>query len=237
MDSYAEFYSHSNESIKYCINIKKVKFILLIFYNKRILFSFEISLILNIIKMARSKNNVVTHGLSGKVGDLLVFSQRNGKTFVGKVPKESTKELSEGQKAHRLKFQKAVLYAKSVLNDPAKKELYEEGVDRSKGQTTYNVAVADLLNAPDIESIDLSAYTGNVGDVIRIMVTDDFGVEEVKVKIENGDGSLVEEGNAVNSGVEWIYTATVQNTDLVGDKVTITASDAPANLSEKIENL
>ncbi|MFJ1382405.1 hypothetical protein [Capnocytophaga canimorsus] len=27
--------------------------------------------------MAESKNNIVTHGLSGKVGDLLVFYQRN----------------------------------------------------------------------------------------------------------------------------------------------------------------
>lgn len=187
--------------------------------------------------MARSKNNIVTHGLSGKVGDLLVFSQRNGKTIVGKVPKQSTRELSDGQKAHRLKFQKAVLYAKSVMNDPAKNEIYEERVDRSKGQTTYNVAVADLLNAPDIESIDLSSYSGNVGDVIKVMVTDDFGVEEVKVKIENADGTLVEEGNAVNSGIEWVYTATVQNADLAGDKITVTASDAPANLSEKSENL
>lgn len=188
-------------------------------------------------KMAQSKNNIVTHGLSGKVGDLLVFSQRNGKTIVGKVPKQSTRELSEGQKEHRRKFQKAVLYAKSVLNDPAKKEIYEQVVDRSKGQTTYNVAVADLLNSPDIESIDLSAYMGNVGDVIKIMVTDDFGVEEVKVMIENPDGSLVEEGNAIDSGVEWVYTATVQNADLTGDKITITASDAPANISEKSEIL
>ena len=36
--------------------------------------------------MAKQSNNVVTHGLSGKVGDLLVFSQRAGKTVVGKAP-------------------------------------------------------------------------------------------------------------------------------------------------------
>ncbi|MBD8083622.1 hypothetical protein [Chryseobacterium caseinilyticum] len=187
--------------------------------------------------MAQSKNNIVTHGLSGKVGDLLVFSQRNGKTIVSKAPKERTGELTENQKTYRQKFQKAVLYAKSVLNDPAKKEIYEAMSDNSKGMSTYNVAVADLLNAPDIEIIDLSGYSGNVGDVIKIMATDDFGVEEVKVKIENADGSLVEEGNATNNGVEWVYTATVQNSDLNGDKITITASDAPANLSEKSQTL
>ncbi len=31
--------------------------------------------------MAQSKNNIITHGLSGKVGDIIVFSQRGGKTI------------------------------------------------------------------------------------------------------------------------------------------------------------
>ena len=34
--------------------------------------------------MAESKNNIITHGLSGKIGDLIVFSQRDGKTFAAK---------------------------------------------------------------------------------------------------------------------------------------------------------
>ncbi|SDF09761.1 hypothetical protein SAMN05421825_1031 [Epilithonimonas hungarica] len=32
--------------------------------------------------MAESKNNIITHGLSGKVGDLIVFRQRSGDTIV-----------------------------------------------------------------------------------------------------------------------------------------------------------
>jgi len=36
--------------------------------------------------MAQSKGNIITQDLSGKVGNILVFSQRNGKTFVSKVP-------------------------------------------------------------------------------------------------------------------------------------------------------
>lgn len=183
--------------------------------------------------MAESKNNIVTHGLSGKVGDLLVFSQRNGKTIVSKAPKERTSELSDKQKAHKLRFQKAVLYAKGVLNDPLKKELYEAKADNSIGMSTYNVAVADLLNAPDIEEINLSGYAGNPGDIIKITVTDDFGVVAVNLKIENSDGTIVEQGAAINNGAEWIYTATTLNPDLTGDKITVTASDAPANLTEE----
>lgn len=187
--------------------------------------------------MAECKNNIVTHGLSGKVGDLLVFSQRNGKTVVSKAPKDRTGELSDKQKAHKLKFQKAVLYAKGVLNDSLKKELYEAKADNSIGMSTYNVAVADLLNAPDIEEINLSGYEGNPGDVIKITATDDFGVVAVTVKIENADGSLVEEGSAVNNGAEWIYTATASNPDLAGDKITVQATDNPANLTEETKIL
>jgi hypothetical protein len=49
-----------------------------------------------------------------------------------------------------------------------------------KGRTAFNTAVADFLNAPDIDTIDLSGYTGQPGDLIRITVTDDYKVQEVK---------------------------------------------------------
>jgi hypothetical protein len=39
--------------------------------------------------MAKQERNVVTYGLSGKIGDLLVFRQRDGKTIVSKVPQMS----------------------------------------------------------------------------------------------------------------------------------------------------
>lgn len=187
--------------------------------------------------MAESKNNIITHGLSGKVGDLIVFSQRNGKTFVSKVPKERTGELSDKQKEQKRKFQRAILYGKSVMNDPHRKELYEAGADHSKGISAYNVAIADLLNAPGIDSIDLTAYTGKKGDVIKIIALDDFLVKAVTVKIENEDGSLVEEGLAIDNGAEWIYTTTANNADLSGDKITVQATDNPANLSEMIKTL
>lgn len=187
--------------------------------------------------MAESKNNIITHGLSGKVGDLLVFSQRNGKTIVSKIPKERTGESTDKQKAHQLKFQKAVLYAKSVMADPIKKEQYEEQADTVLGKSIFNIAVADLMNAPDIEALDFSGYNGNPGDLIKITVTDDFEVVLVTVKIENSDGGLVEEGAAVKNGMEWIYTATVLNIDLNGDKITVIASDNPANMTEKTQTL
>jgi hypothetical protein len=182
--------------------------------------------------MAKQERNVVTHGLSGKVGDLLIFRQRAGKTVVAKVPAVNHK-VTGAQLAHRRKFQRAVLYAGHVASDPVQSEAY---AGKTKpGQTFRNLAVADYLHAPDIEEIDLSGYHGNPGDVIRIEVTDDFAVKEVKVVIINPDGSLVEEGFAqpAATGYEWTYTATATNSDLSGDRIEVFASDTPGNITEK----
>lgn len=182
--------------------------------------------------MAKSVNNIITHGLSGKVGDLLVFSQRNGKTIVSKVPTKKI-ELSEKQKKQVSKFQEAVIYAKTALKDPITKEMYELEAKKEQGVSGYNVAVADLMNAPKIEEINLSNYTGKKGEIIKIKATDDFKVEAVSVAIYNGDGSLVEEGNAVEEGLYWVYTAKENNTELAGDKIVVRATDIPDNLTEK----
>lgn len=186
--------------------------------------------------MAQSKNNIITHGLSGKVGNIVVFSQRGGKTIVSKIPKRKAPD-SEKQKAHKRKFQKAIFYAKSAMADPLIKEQYQKTADRFKGITAYNVAIADLMNPPKIEEIDLSHYTGKSGDLIKIRAYDDFKVKAVTVKIETPDGVLIEEGNAGEEDSYWIYTARVNNTNVSGNKITIKATDIPDNTTEKVQIL
>ena len=185
--------------------------------------------------MAQSKDNVITHGMSGKFANIIVFSQRNGKTIAGKVPKPSNKPASTAQKAVRKRFQEAIIYGKRAIQDPLLKEAYAAAA--KPGETAYNVAVADLYHAPDIEEIDLSAYTGSIGDIIKVKVVDDFMVASVHISIANQDGSLVEEGEAVlsDNGLDWIYTATVKNDDLSGDRITIQAHDKADNLTELTE--
>ena len=177
--------------------------------------------------MAKSVNNVVTHGLSDKIGDLLVFSQRAGKTVVGKVSRKSNK-VSELQMEQRKKFQMAVFYGKS----PENQEVYKEKAVK-KGRTPFHVAVADFLKAPDIENVDISGYTGQLGDTVRIRVTDDFAVKSVIVRITNSDGSPVEEGDALpdSMGYEWTFTATQSNDNLEGDKIEVFVSDIPGNIT------
>ncbi|MDO4225092.1 MAG: hypothetical protein Q4C75_04290 [Bergeyella zoohelcum] len=181
--------------------------------------------------MAKSINNIITHGLSGKVGDLLVFRQVDGKTIVAKVPKKSNK-VTDKQLEQRAKFQEATIYTKSVMQNENLKTQYEEEA-KNKGLKVNNIAIADFLKAPKIEEVDLSNYTGKRNDLIKIKAFDDFKVERVSVKIENADGSLVEEGNATQEGLYWIYKAKENNADLSGDKITVRAYDLPDNMTEK----
>ena len=85
--------------------------------------------------MAKSVNNIVTHGLSGKVGNLLVFSQRKGKTIVSVAPKKSNK-ATDKQLALRTKFQEAVIYSKAARQDPNLKPQYEADA-KEQGLTAH----------------------------------------------------------------------------------------------------
>ena len=180
--------------------------------------------------MAKQKNNVVTYGLSGKIGDLLVFRQVDGKTVVSKVPQQSS-TISDKQKEHRKRFQQAVIYAKTALASPETGELYKAGT--KKGLKPLNVAVADFFNAPDIELVDLSGYSGSEGEDIRINVSDDFMVKSVSVTIVNAEG-LVEEGEAQPvSDFLWIYTTKQNNGSPESSRITVSASDLPGNVTVK----
>jgi hypothetical protein len=188
--------------------------------------------------MAKSKNNVVTHGLSGKIADLLVFRQRAGETIVSKVPVQS-KKVSAKQIEQRKRFRQAVIYGQSAVVTPETKSVYEEVAAEKKGRTPFNAAVADFLNTPEINRIDLSNYTGLAGDTITIEAVDDVMVKEVHVSIISSDGTVVEEGQAVSdvSGCVWTYTAVQNNDDFDGDKIVVSVSDLPGNLVEESEDL
>lgn len=188
--------------------------------------------------MAVVLKNLVTKGLSGKLGDTIVFRKVGDKTIVATVPTTS-KEPTEAQKAQRERFQMAVLYAKSQMDDPDAKAAYEAEAKGSGQPNAYNIAVADFFHAPDIEEVDLENYLGNIGDTIRVRAIDDFKVVEVQVEIYNADGTLVEKGAAVQqaNGLDWVYTATVKNDDLYSDKVVIKVSDMPGNISEQEKNV
>jgi hypothetical protein len=204
------------------------------FLNDFLFFLIPINQLNNVIKkniMAKSGNNIVTHGLSGQVGGLLVFKTLQGKTIVSASPRKSNHEPSDKQKDQQKHFQEATIYGRTVNVTPELRAQYESVVP--DGSSVYLVALADFLNAPKFDEIDVSKYVGNPGNTIRIRVTDDFMVKTVEVTINDQDGSLVEQGAAYKqpNGVDWLYTAAVQNSSLTGDKIVVKASDLPGNIA------
>jgi hypothetical protein len=181
--------------------------------------------------MASSKNNIVTQGLSGRV-DQLVFRQKSGKTIVSKRPGDYGPP-SAAQLDVRSRFTQAVLYARAAVADAATKLFYASKA--KPWQTAYNVAFSDFFKTPEIGGIDVSAYNGSIGSRITVPVTDNGKVVSVQIKIQKGDGALVEEGDATlhASGLHWVFTAAALNNSLPGSLITVTAFDLPGHSSFK----
>jgi len=156
---------------------------------------------------------------------------------LAQAPGKRQAEATASQKAHQQKFQQAIIYGKSQMADAEAKAEYAAKAGDTR--SAFNVAVADFFNAPQIDEIDLKGYSGATGEIIRVGVTDDFKVKQVQVSIVNSDGSLVEQGDAVKQGneIDWIYTTTIGNPDLAGDKILVKASDKPGNITEGEQNL
>lgn len=177
--------------------------------------------------MGRSRNNIATEGLSGRI-DQFVYRQWFGKTIVGKKPRHSD-VVSAAQLNIRLTFKDAVIYAKAALTDIATKLAYKRKA--KPGQTAFNMALADFFKLPEIRDIDTGNYNSQQGSSIKIAATDDFKVTAVQVKIEKLNGTLVEEGSAtaLPDGLHWLYNASVLNGTVTGNIITVTATDMPGH--------
>ena len=180
--------------------------------------------------MARSKFNVLTHGLSGLLGDMIVFRQRANKTIVCGRPRPTTKAPTAIALAIRDRFKRAAIYATSVMENPTLKAEYQ--LTAKLGQSAYNKAFSDYQKAPEIyQDIDLETYSGATGETIEISAIDDFRVVSVHVKLTSAADSIIEQGLAVQSpnGLDWVYTFTVENSEVAGSKLVVTATDLPGN--------
>jgi hypothetical protein len=167
----------------------------------------------------------------------MVFRKYKGKTTVY-IKQERNSPLSEKEKAHRLRFKEATLYGKSINNNPALKAEYQLQADLTDAPTAYAAAVADYLSTPEITSLDLENYKGEIGDKIVIKAVDDFRVASVRVVIKAADNTEIESGLAVitPNNISWEYTVQKASQAINGQKITVSASDLPGNVT-KLEKL
>ena len=184
----------------------------------------------------KQRRNSIMRGMSGALGEELVFRQRAGKTVVSLPPISREDDPTDKQQEVRTKFQEATRYAKTALANPDLKAAYK--AKSPLGASAYNTAFADYFRAPEILNVDITGYNGIVGDTIHVIATDDFKVKAVQVTILDGAGAILETGAAVadaENDDSWVYTITVSNPDGYLDKVE--ASDLPGNKTVKDQNL
>jgi len=174
------------------------------------------------------KLNPMFEQVSGQLGDL-VFRELRGKTFASRKPTGSTAVPTVDQAAQRERFKQAAAYGKSALADPTIRTFYEEAA-KSKNMPVFALTIADFFNAPTIETVDVSAYNGQVGSLIYMLTSDDLGVVSVRVSITNDQGAILENGAAIETAEgtgRWVYTATqavAAGEDVV---VNVIATDRP----------
>lgn len=178
--------------------------------------------------MAQSKNNYVMHGMSGKLGKLLVFRQRGGKTIATAIPNRSAAYTQE-QLEVQSKFKEAASWARGILKNADNRKYYNSLA--TGGQSAFNMAIADWFTDPEIKEIDTIDYTGVPASVIKILVADIIKVQSVKLSITTASGTLVEEGSAVfdADSQQWLYAAVQNNATPAGSLIKATATDKPGN--------
>ena len=169
----------------------------------------------------------------GKLANQIVLRQRFGKTILAKKPKASTKEPTAAQVAHRNRFIGGSNYARSVMDDPTLRALYESRA--VNGRTVYMIALGDFMRLPWVDQINATGYNGLTGDQIRILPGDNFKVTAVSVMINDASGATLESGVAVadSNGTEWVYTATTNQSPIAGHVVVVAVRDLPGHTSEK----
>jgi hypothetical protein len=97
--------------------------------------------------------------------------------------------------------------------------------------SAYNIAMADWFNEPEIPALDLNAWNGGAGQLIRIQAVDDVQVISVRVEITDGNGTVFEQGQATQQeGPWWTYVTTVPTNG--SRRLNITVQDRPGHTAQ-----
>jgi hypothetical protein len=181
--------------------------------------------------MAKVHNNIFVRGLSGAVGDQFVIRRtRSGKTIIANKPHfAEDRVFSAAQKTHQESFREASAYAKLAKTQ----DLYIQKAMET-GSIPYNLAISDWFGRPQVLEIDLKGWTGMLGQSIRVKARDNFRVVRLDVVIRDGEGKMLESGEAVptaEGSLWWTYTTQAQVTMSSTPTVEATAQDLPGNTS------
>jgi hypothetical protein len=157
--------------------------------------------------MATLTPNTLIGVIHGKIGNLVFVRRKNGKVFVRHRPVRRAPP-SEAELVTRARLIEGNRYVQRTKQQADAYAPYQAAA-KASGKRACDLARADFSHPPAIHDVDLSSYTGKLGDTIRIEAVDDFGVDSVLLTITQLDGALIEHGAAVpeENGSKWVYTA------------------------------
>lgn len=132
--------------------------------------------------------------------------------------------------------QDAIRSASSYAHFSQNQSLYQNKAVGS-ALSAYQWALADYFGMPEVEEIDVSGWTGEVGQSIVIRARDNLMVLHVDVMISEGSegNSVFESGDAEQSDTDrslWIYTTSTAVPQKPGVCVDVVAYDLPGNSGE-----
>lgn len=179
--------------------------------------------------MTKVKLNPIIEGLSGQFGDIVFRQTANDGLILSHKPDRSGVIPTPDQLDARERFRQATVYGRMALADPTSRALYDDAADK-KGKPVFALMVADFLNAPLIDELDVSEYTGAAGSPIYIRTHDDFMVQGVKINIADTGGTALEAGEAAiepGGTGRWVYNASTAVDAGTNVRIIVTVTDRP----------
>jgi hypothetical protein len=170
--------------------------------------------------MAKVEFNSSVSQVHGKV-DRWVYRERDGRAQVFPYQKQKDRP-TPAQLGQRQRFRDAQAYAKSVLADPLKSLSYRK-LAAERGGPANAILVANFYNPPVIEQVDLSAYRGQAGDLIRVLATDAIEVAGVTITIRDAGAAILETGAATKDHSVWVYRSTTSPTNPASAQIEVIA--------------
>ena len=186
--------------------------------------------------MAKAQLDPALGALSGKIGNF-VYRQSCGRQIVSELPDFRGRVPSEKQVAQISRFSTGNLKWKALSAEI--KALYTA---RARELQMPPCALYQKNNSrpPTVEQIDVSQYTGQAGQTIRIVAVDLVDVTEVQVIIRLAGGAQLEAGAATRPGsgqAWWVYQTTAAASATAGLTVEAIAANWPAKTASRMAML
>ncbi len=192
--------------------------------------------------MARIILNPAIQIISGDVGGFVYRQQDDGSVIVARPPLPDPDRVPTEAQAQQLqRFKEASARFQRLMEDTDLKNAYQAIIaERGIPARLRALVIGDILKAPRVSTVDLSHYTGAVGDTIRVVAEDSVGVARLTLTIHDStSGQDLETAEKVVSEkisgvVEWVYTATVAAPADHLVEVRVVASDLAQNESVSV---